>query len=105
MKSAWKAKIEHIVSRRHGFEEVDRDDNDGHEHMFTYPFKTVDNSLHHSCVGLLEFSHYMGTDGLNDAIYGTNNIASSIIIDRNSISSITPGHEMDDNIINFCLSW
>ena len=105
VKSAWKAKIEHIVSRRHGFEEVDRDDNDVHEHMFTHPFKTVDNSLHHSCDGLPEFSHYTGTEGLNDAVYGKNNMASSIIIDEHSISSVTPGHEMDDNIINFCLSW
>ena len=105
VKAVWKAKIEHIISRGHGFEGVDRDDNDVHEHMFTYPFRTVDNSLHRSCVGLPEFSHCTGTEGLNDAVYGKNNIASSIIIDENSISSVTPGHEMDDNIMNFCLSW
>ena len=97
----WKAKIDHIISRGHGFEGVDRDDNDAHEHMFTYPFRTVVNSLHRSCVGLPEFSHCTGTEGLYDAIYGTNNIASSIIIDENSISSVTPGHEMDDNIMIF----
>ena len=105
MKSVWKAKIEHIVSRGNGFEKVDRDHNHVHEHMFTYPFRTVDNSLHHSCVGLTEFSHYMGTEGLNDTVYGRNNIASSIIIDGNSVGSVTPGHEMDDNIMDFCLSW
>jgi len=105
VKAVWKAKIEHIISRGHGFEGIDRDDNDVHEHMFTYPFRTVDNSLHCSCVGLPEFSHCTGTEGLNDAVYGTNDIASSIIIDENSISSVVPGHEMDDNIMNFCLSW
>ena len=105
MKSVWKAKIEHIVSRGNSFEGVDRDDNDAHEHMFTYPFRTVDNSLHHSCVGLLEFSHHMGTEGLNDTACGTSNVAPSVIIDGKSISSVTPGHEMDDNIMNFCLSW
>ena len=73
--------------------------------MFTYPFRAVDNSLYHSCVGLTEFSHYMGTEGLNDAVYGRNNIASSIIIDGNSVGSVTPGREMDDNIMDFCLSW
>ena len=73
--------------------------------MFTYPFITVDNSLHCSCEGLSEFSHYSGTEGLNNAVYGRNNIASSIIIDENSISSVTPGHDMDDDMMNFCLSW
>ena len=73
--------------------------------MFTYPFKTVDNSLHQSSSDLPEFSHYTGQDGLNDAVYGKNDIASSIIIDGNSVSSVTPGSDMDDNIINFCLSW
>ena len=53
----------------------------------------------------LEFSHYAGTEGLNDAVCGRNDIASSIIIDGNSVSSVTPGREMDDNIMNFCLSW
>ena len=105
VKSVWKAKIEHIASRGNDFEGVNRGDSDVHEHMFTYPFRTVDNSLHHSCVGLLEFSHYMEPEGLNDAVCGANNIASSIIIDGNSVSSVTPGREMDDNIMNFCLSW
>ena len=105
VKSVWKAKIEHIVSRGNDFEGVDGGDNDVYEHMFTHPFRTVDNSLHHSCVGLLEFSHCMGTEGLNDAACGRNDVASSIIIDGNSVSSVTPGREMDDNIMNFCLSW
>ena len=73
--------------------------------MFAYPFTTVDNSLHQSCADLPEFSHRTGKHGLNNAVYGRNNIASSIIIDGNSVSSVTPGHDMDDNIMNFCLSW
>ena len=73
--------------------------------MFTYPFSTVDNSLHYSCIGLPEVSHYMGTESLNDAVYRTNDIASSIIVDGSSVSCVTSGLEMDDNIMNFCLSW
>ena len=73
--------------------------------MFTYPFRTVDNSLQWSCEDFVEFSHNSGTDGLNDAVHGRNKIASSIIIDKKSVSSITPGHEMDNDMINFCLSW
>ena len=104
--AVWKAKIEHLVSRCKDVPQgLQRDDNYVHEHMFTYPFKTVDNSLHQSSSDLPEFSHYTGQDGLNDAVYGKNDIASSIIIDGNSVSSVTPGSDMDDNIINFCLSW
>ena len=102
----WKAKFEHLVSRRKEVHQGhQRDDNHVNEHMFTYPFKTIDNSLHQSSSDLPEFSHYTGQDGLNDAVYGKNDIASSIIIDGNSVSSVTPGSDMDDNIINFCLSW
>ena len=105
LKSGWKAKIEHIISKSNESQGVNRDDKDDHGHMFTYPFRTVDNYLHHSCVGLPEFSHYTGTEGLNDAVYGRNDIASSIVIDGGSVSSVTPGHDMDDNMMNFCLSW
>ena len=105
MKSVWKAKIEHIASRGNDFEGVDGGDSDVCEHMFTHPFRTVDNSLHQSCVGLLEFSHCMEPECLNDAVHGTNDVALSAITDGNSISSVTPGREVDDNIINFCVSW
>lgn len=106
VRSVWKAKIEHLVSTTKDIPQgVEKDDNDVHEHMFTYPFITVDNSLHQSCFGLPEFSHNTGPDGLNDAVYGRNDIASSIIIDGSSVSSVTPGRDMDDNIMNFCLSW
>ena len=106
VRSVWKAKIEHLVSiTKDSPQRVERDHNGVHEHMFTYPFITVDNSLHQSCSGLPEFSRCSGPDGLNDAAYGRNDIASSIIIDGSSVSSVTPGHDMDDNIMNFCLSW
>ena len=105
IKSVWKAKIEHIISKSNLNQGVDQNDKDDHEHMFTYPFRTVDNSLHWSSEGLSEFSHHSGTDSLNDAVYGRNNIASSIIIDEKSVSSVTPGHDMDDDMMNFCLSW
>ena len=75
------------------------------EHMFTFPFATVDNSLHLSCEGLTELSHCSGTDSLHDAACGRDNIASSVIIDEASVSSVGPGHFIDDDMMNFCLSW
>ena len=47
LESVWKAKIEHIISRRNGFEKVDKNHNHVHEHMFTYLFRTISNSLYH----------------------------------------------------------
>ena len=73
--------------------------------MFTYPFRTVDNSLHCSSEGLAEFNHHLGKEGLNDAVHGSNNIASSIIIGEESVSSVIPGHYMDNDMMNFCVSW
>ena len=104
IKSVWHAKIEHIISKCGVNQEVHVNDRDECEHMFTYSFRTVDNSLHGSCKGLTELSHHTGTDGVHDAINGKNNIASSIIIDKKLAGSLTPGCDMDDNIINFCLS-
>lgn len=105
IKSVWKAKMEHIISKSSLDQGINRGEKNEHEHMFTYPFRTVDNSLHSSCEGLDEFNHHSRTDGLNDAVHGTNNVASSIIIDEKSVSSVTPGHDLDDDMMNFCLSW
>ena len=75
------------------------------EHMFTYPFKTSDNSLHSSCSGLHEFSHHSKEGDLNDSMYGRQGMTSPIVIDETSLSSVTPGHDMDNDMINFSFSW
>ena len=80
IKSVWRAKIERIISQGGFNQKIKLNDRDEKEHMFTYPFKTVDNSLHGSCKGLAEFSHHSGTDCVREAVHGKNNIASSIII-------------------------
>ena len=71
--------------------------------MFTYLFTTVDNYFHLSCEGLAEFSHHSGTDGLHNTINGKDNITSSININKISVSSVTLEHDIDDDMINFCL--
>ena len=83
IKSVWHTTIEHIISKCGVNQEVHVNNRDEHEHMFTYPFRTVDNSFHSSCKGLAEFSHHSRTDGVHGAVHGINNIASSIIIDKN----------------------
>jgi hypothetical protein len=105
IKSVWKAKFELIISKNSLNQVIDSSDTNEHEHMFTYPFRTGDNSLHWSCECLSEFNHHSGTASLNDAVSGTNKRASTISIDGKSVSSLTPGHDMDDDMMNFCLSW
>ena len=105
IKAAWCSKIEHIISKPEVNDEVHCNDRDQCQHMFTYPFQTVDNSLQKSCIGLVEFSHHSGIDGVHDAVYEKSSITSSIIIGKKLVGFLTPGRKMDNNIINFCLSW
>ena len=73
--------------------------------MFTYPFMTVDDSLHLSCQGLKEFSNHSGTYNIHDAFYGRNQFVESIIVDETFDKSLAPGREMDDDTMSFGLSW
>ena len=75
------------------------------EHMFTFPFTTLDNTLHCLCDGLTEFSYHGDSTGLSDAMYNRRNLASSIILDNASVRSLAPGNVMDSDVLNFCLSW
>ena len=73
--------------------------------MCTYPFTTIDDSLHLSCQGLKEFSNHSRTDNVHDAVFGINSFSESIIVDETSVKSLAPGCEMDDDIMSFGLSW
>ena len=104
VKCQWKAKIEHIISQtRQGGKCCSASKEC--EHMFTFPFRTVDNSLHLSCQELSEFSHYSKHCDRHDAAYGVKNLASSIVIDERSVQSVAPGHFLDDHMMIFCLLW
>ena len=73
--------------------------------MFTFPFTTLNNTLHCSCDGLTEFSYHRVSTGLSDAMYNRRNLAFSIIIDAASVRSLAPGNVMDSDVLNFCLPW
>ena len=104
IKSVWAAKIKHFVSKAGKKRDHSRDRKE-HEHMFTFPFTTVDNSLHSSCTDLKEFSNHLQDDDIHDAVYGRNNFAPSIIVDENSVKSVSPGCDMDNDMMDFGLSW
>ena len=104
IKSVWEAKIKHIISKA-GQKRVHSCDRKEHEHMFTFPFTTVDNSLHSSCTNLKHFSNHLQDDDIHDAVYAQNNFAPSIIIDANSVKSVSPGCDMDNDMMDFGLAW
>ena len=105
VKAAWHSKIEHIITKRDVNDEMNSKEVEPCQHMFTYPFRTVDNSLHQSCNGLVEFSHHSGISDVHDTVYEKGCMTPSIVISNKSVGSLRPGCEMDDNIVNFCLSW
>ena len=73
--------------------------------MITFPFTTVDNSLHSSCTNLKDFSNHLQDDDIHDAVYAQNNFAPSIIIDANSVKSVSPGCDMDNDMMDLGLAW
>ena len=104
IKSFWEAKIKHVISKAGQKQNSSRERKDD-EHMFTFPFTTVDNSLHSCCTDLKEFYNHAEDNDVPDSVYGQNHFAPCIIIDETSIRSARPGCEMDNDMIDFGLSW
>ena len=59
----------------------------------------------HPYSDLKEFSNHSGDNDIPDSVYGQNHFAPSIIIDEISIRSVRPGYGMDNDMMNFGLSW
>lgn len=104
IKSVWEAKIKHFISKAGQKRDHSRERKE-HENMFTFPFMTVDNSLYSSCVDLEQFSNHLQDDDIHDAVYRQNNFAPSIIVDETSVRSLSPGCNMDEDVMDFGLSW
>ena len=90
IKSAWEAKIKHFVSKA-GQKRDHSCDRKEHEKMYTFPFTTVDNSLHSSCTNLKHFSNRLQDDDTHDAVYAQNNFSPSIIVDAKSVKLVSLG--------------
>ena len=104
IKSVWEAKIKHFISKAGQKRDHSRERKED-EIMFTFPFMTVDNSLYSSCVDLEQFSNHLQNDDIHDAVYRQNNFAPSIIVDETSVRSLSPGCNMDEDVMDFGLSW
>ena len=104
IRSVWIAKIQHYMAQQIANRYTDRDYKE-EDHLFTYPFITSDNSMHLCSNGLSEFSELRKKCALPDAVYAKNNFASSIVIDATSVKSLAPCKNVEDDVMNFCLSW
>ena len=74
-------------------------------HMFTFPFATVYNTLASCSKDLDELNTLRGIPTLHDTIFSTNKLVKSTIVDSSSMRSLSPGVDIDGNIMNFCLAW
>ena len=104
IKSFWEAKIKHVISKA-GQKQISSWERKDDEHMFTFPFMTVDNSLHSCCTDLKEFYNYTEDNDVPNSVYGQNHFAPCIIIDETSIRSARPRCKMDNDKVDFGLSW
>ena len=51
------------------------------------------------------FSHHLQYNDIHDAVYAQNNFSPSIIIDANSVKLVSPGGDMDNDMMDFGLAW
>ena len=79
-------------------------DNDG-EHLFTFPFATTDNSLISCSAGLKELNQHQAHGLGSDAVFVSYVKTHPMILTTVSVHSLSPGVEIDDDVLNLCLKW
>jgi hypothetical protein len=99
VQSVWKAKLDHMRTMMNKSQESDG------EHLFTFPFTTIDNSLLCCGEGLKELNEHHINGVRHDAIFAKSMEVDSIIITTTSVRSLSPGLDIDEDIMNFCLKW
>lgn len=76
------------------------------QHLFTFPFKTIDNSLIESSATLNQMNKQYECKRAthNDALFSST-CSDSIIVNMDSIESLKPGVDINEDILNFCMVW
>lgn len=100
MNALWDAKIDYIRNVVMPCSE------DPHEHLFTYPFKTNDDSFV-DCILDSPFWQDCNTrdNNVKDEVFSKRNGKEPIIITTSSIKSMAPGSDIEDNVLDLCLQW
>ena len=105
----WRAKVEHYLSmQRTAFNaniQMDHASDDDSEHVFTYPFSTIDNSLRECSDELFPFNAQQSKLTMHDSMFSGKNTPTTIIVNAASVQSMSSGCAFDNNIMDFCLSW
>ena len=99
VQAVWKAKFEHI---RYTMNHHTEDDG---EHLFTFPFATTDNSLASCGEGLNQLNAHHSEGVHQDSAFSSNMKMEPVVITTASIRSLSPGINMDEDIMNLCLKW
>jgi len=95
----WKAKIEHIQATMNN-----KHTHDG-EHLFSFPFHTTDNSLTSCSHGLIELGGQLGDQVRDDVIFPKTTVTDTVVITTTSVRSLSPGVDINEDVMNFCLKW
>ena len=99
VEAVWKAKIEHIQATINN-----KQAHDG-EHLFTFPFHTTDNSLTSCSSGLIELGGQLGDRAHDDVIFQKSTATDTVVITTTSVRSLSPGVDINEDVMNFCLKW
>ena len=97
--AAWKARFEHIQSMLYDNE------CDNEHHLFTFPFKTLDNSLVSCCDGLSHLGKHHEQSNMHDAVFTPSLYCKPMVITTSSLNTLRPGQDIDEDVLNFCLNW
>ena len=98
--SVWKAKIEHMRNTTNRNEPNDRS-----ETLFNFPFLTNDNSLLSCSENMNELNEHHVNGIRHDNIFSRRGDTDQIIITTESLRSLSPGIDIDEDVLNFCLKW
>lgn len=96
----WEAKLDYIKHITMAGSE------DPHMHLFTYPFKTSDDSFV-DCIVESPFwrdSSMIDPNNKDKLFYQTNG-NEPVIITTSSVQSLTPGLDLEENVIDLCFKW
>jgi hypothetical protein len=95
----WKAKIEHIQATMNN-----KHTHDG-EHLSSFPFHTTDNSLTSCSHDLIKLGGQLGDQVRDDVIFPKTTVTDTVVITTTSVRSLSPGVDINEDVMNFCLKW
>ena len=99
LKSVRDAKYQFILNQ------IQNQNCDAEQHLFTYPFKTSNSSLH-TCFSEGFLSIYDGRDELTEhSLVTCSSPSEPIIVTSSTMKSLSPGNEIEESIIDLALTW